>query len=260
MVMQSYEVSDSIVVFDSGVGGLNLLAKCVNLMPEKHYFYISDNRNVPYGNRSANEVYNLVISALNGIESLNPQALVVACNTATALCIDRLRARFSFPVIGIQPAVKQAAAVGGRCLVLATEGTVNSPSFLSLASRFSDLNIRVVGCKLLASFVEENIFNLPEVLPPGLLPELCVDSVVLGCTHYAFVSRQIAELYSCPVYDGIEGTANRCLKICGMSDHYLPRVGKADHFNFNELKITFIRGETTKNEKILKYLFGLMAK
>ena len=260
MVKQSQGSSDVIVVFDSGVGGLNLLAQCVKLMPEKDYYYISDNQNVPYGNRPADEVLRLVLAALDGIESLNPQALVIACNTATALCIDNLRARFSFPVVGIQPAIKQASKVGGRCLVLATEGTVHSSSFFSLAARFPDLETVVVGCKSLASYIEENIFNLPAVLPDGLLPNVKADSVVLGCTHYSYVAQQISEFYSCPVFDGIVGTANRCSEICGMSDHQLPRAGVFDHICYNKLKITFLRGNNKKNEQIIKYLFSIMSK
>lgn len=260
MVMQSKHSSDAIVLFDSGIGGLNLLFQCIRRMPEKEYFYISDNENVPYGNRPADEVLHLVLAALGGIESLHPQALVVACNTATALCIDKLRARFSFPVIGIQPAIKQAYKVGGRCLVLATEGTVHSNSFHTLASRFPDFQMDVVGCKRLASYIEQNIFNLPDVLPDKLLPDVKADSVVLGCTHYAFVAQQISKFYSCPVFDGLEGTANKCFEICGMGDHLLPLLGQSAHPDYNKLKITYLRGDSEKNSKIFKYLFDLMSK
>lgn len=258
MVIRDCRRPSPIVVFDSGIGGLNLLAQCVIRMPELPYYYVSDNGNVPYGNRPAEQIYELVLAALNGIEELNPRALVVACNTVTALCIDSLRARFSFPVVGIQPAVKQAYRAGSRCLVLATEGTVNSKSFCSLVARFPDMNTEVVGCKGLADYVEKNIFDLPTVLPEGLLPAVNADSVVLGCTHYAFVARQISQYYGCPVYDGLGGTANNCSKICGMSDHLLPPMGIFDHVDYNKLKITYLRGNAQKNERIFKYLFDIL--
>lgn len=246
----------AVVVFDSGIGGLNLLYECAKRMPRARYFYASDNDNVPYGNRSAEEILSLTLKTLEGIERLNPALLAVACNTVTARCIESLRQRFSFPVVGIQPAVKQAEEVGGRCLVLATEATVNSQAFKNLLKKFAPEEAVTVACHGLADYIEKNIFSLPERLPDGLLPEIKVDSVVLGCTHYAFVKRQIERLYHCPVFDGMAGTADHCAKICGTSDHLSPFTGKTDHLCYNKLQITYLAGNRAKNEQILKYLFA----
>lgn len=249
--------SDAVVVFDSGIGGLNLLCACAARVPCAHYYYISDPANVPYGNRPREEIMRLTLAALDGIEELNPAALVVACNTVTANCIDELRQRYSFPVVGIQPAVKQAAAHGGKCLVLATNATVKSPSFLNLVNRFAPPDTRVAGCENLASYVEWNILSLPDELPRELLPDFKADSVVLGCTHYAFVKRQIERRYGCPVYDGIEGTAAHFSEIMGITDHQYAKNGDFRPLDEKQLKITFKSENYEHYTQIMKYLFSI---
>ncbi|MCM1437929.1 MAG: glutamate racemase [Roseburia sp.] len=248
---------DSVVVFDSGIGGLNLLYACAKRVPQAEYIYIADSAHVPYGNRPPEEIMRLTLAALGGIERFNPRALVVACNTVTANCIGRLRQIFPFPVIGIQPAVKPAAKAGGRCLVLATRATVNSPSFLKLTEMYAPESATVVGCEGLAEYIESNVLNLPPVLPDGLLPDVTADGVVLGCTHYTFVKKQIAERYNCPVYDGTEGTAARFCEIVGMSDHFQPRKGIFDRLPLNKLKITFLTEKSEYYSQIMKCLFSI---
>lgn len=243
---------DSVFVFDSGIGGLNLLYECAVRVPTAHYYFISDNVNVPYGNKSAEEIYRLTRKALEGIEEYSPAALVIACNTITAHCIGELRKDYPFPVIGIQPAVKPAAKHGGKCLVLATESTVHSESFTSLVARCQGAEFKVVGCRQLAEYIESHIFDLPPNLPSGLLPDVKADSVVLGCTHYSFVKKQIEEYYSCPVFDGATGTADHFAEIVGMSDHFNTFLGKTNHLAVDTSKITFLRGNNDKNAAIFR--------
>lgn len=257
METQNSNPNGAVVVFDSGIGGLNLLYECVRSAPQFHYYYVSDNVNVPYGNKSPDEILHFTLAALSGIETLSPRALIVACNTVTATCIDKLRQQFAFPVIGIQPAIKQAAKAGGECLVLATKSTVNSPSFLSLVSRYGNKNTHVVGSENLAGFVEENVFRLPDKLPEGLLPDCRADCVVLGCTHYSFVKRQIEGKYNCPVFDGIAGTAAHFCEIVGTDDHLQPLTGNFAHLPTEKFKITFYRGNNERNKHIFKCLFNL---
>jgi len=211
---------------------------------------VSDGNNVPYGNRSKQEILALTLKALEGIEELNPTALVIACNTVTANCVQDLRVRFKFPVVGIQPAVKQATEAGGRCLVLATQATVASPSFMRLINSTANSDAVAVGCKGLAEYVEENVLNLPDELPKGLLPEEEADCVVLGCTHYLFIKKQIEAKYHCPVFDGIGATADHFAKIVGTADHSKPPLGKIDHLGSKKPNITFIGGNYDKNSQI----------
>lgn len=255
MERQTGRAKRSVVVFDSGIGGLNLLFECVKRVPDAQYYYVSDNDNVPYGNKSSREILRLTLNALKDIKEFNPAALVVGCNTVTARCIDELRNIFPFPVVGIQPAVKSAGEVGGRCLVLATRSTVQSQPFLNLVARFAPQSTQIVGCEQLAEYIEQNVFTLPYVLPEGLLPETEADSIVLGCTHYAFVKGAIERRYGCPVFDGMAGTADHYAKIVGISDHFFPPTGKIDRHTYSKLQITFLGGNCGKNSQILKYLF-----
>lgn len=245
----------SVVVFDSGIGGLNLLCACAARVPHAHFYYISDEKNVPYGNRPPEEIMRLTLSALEGIDELNPAALVVACNTVTANCIDGLRQKFSFPVIGIQPAVKPAAQLGGRCLVLATAATVHSSSFLKLVNRYAPADTVAVGCERLASYIEQNVLALPEELPEGLLPDIAADSVVLGCTHYTFVKSQIERRYHCPVFDGTEGTAAHFSEIVGITDHSHTENGDFRPLHEKQLKITYMCLNSDRYAQIMKCLF-----
>ncbi len=234
----------TVCVFDSGIGGINLLHECAKKLPCVNLYYYADNYNVPYGNRTDGELFPLVEAAFEKISRVNPAAAVVACNTVTARCIDYLRKKYTFPIVGIQPAVKPAVKVGGKCLVLATEATVESTAFKNLVARFPESDITAYACRELASFVEENIFSLPESLPSKLLPHFSADSVVLGCTHYAFVRKQIEKAYRCPVFDGMLGTADHLKQILGISDH----------FYASERKIAFFGGDFNKNSNIFDKL------
>jgi glutamate racemase len=102
----------------------------------------------------------------------------------------------------------------------------------------------VYPCTGLAEYIEENIFNLPEKLPQGYLPDVSVSSVVLGCTHYIFIEEIIKKYYSCEVFDGIVGTADHLANILGIGDHSFK----------NYQKITFKNGNCTKNRDIFRHL------
>lgn len=242
------------VFFDSGFGGLNLLHECVKRLPDVTYYYISDSEHVPYGNRSGEEILSLTLSALKGIEELNPSALVIACNTVTAKCITALRAKFSFPVVGVQPAVRVASRFGGKCLLLATKATVESESIKTLLAECS-VDVMPVACVNLAAYIEENIFSLPQRLPHGLLPKEEADVVVLGCTHYSFVKKQIEEMYSCLVVDGTAATADHFAKILGTTDHRRPQIGKSDHKAPKKPNIVFLGSDNVINEQVYRKYF-----
>ncbi|MGN1061075.1 MAG: glutamate racemase [Candidatus Coproplasma sp.] len=239
-----------VVVFDSGIGGLNLLYECACRVRDVDYYYVSDSANMPYGNRGREEILSLTLNALKAAEELKPVALVLACNTVTANCISNLRERYSFPVIGVQPAIKSVAGASDNYLILATNATVNSPEFNGLLYKYNASHACVRGCDGLAKYIEDNVFNLPEKLPDGLLPDVKADCVVLGCTHYAFVKKQIESHYGCGVIDGIGGTADHFAKILGTVDHSAPLLGKIRHFGNKVVNITFLGGDFEKNSQI----------
>lgn len=235
-----------ICIFDSGIGGLNLLYSCAKYSPNLDFAYFADNYNVPYGNMSADELYARTFNIFKEIEKLNPAAAVVACNTVTALCIEGLRAEFPFRILGIQPAVKPAAAEG-ECIVLATSATANSPSLKNLIAKHGRGRTSCIACPQLAGYIEENIFSLSKEKILSMLPDVCAGEVALGCTHYSFVAPVIKSRYNCRIWDGAEGVAANLCKILGFFDHQ----------RNTPQKIEFLSGNARKNaeiyEKLLKF-------
>lgn len=241
------KVSNPIVcLFDSGIGGLWLLYECVRKLPDVDFVYFSDNNNVPYGSLPQDRLVKLVDSVFNEISKLNPAAAVVACNTVTSRCIDYIRNKYSFDVIGIQPAVKQAAEVGGKCLVLATPATAESKSLHDLIDKYGKGIVETVACPDLAQYIENNIDNIDEEYIKSILPRMECDSVVLGCTHYIYIKEIVKAFYKCPVFDGIEGTAK----------HLAMKLGKDNSNIHRAQKITFNGSFAGKNHKIFRVIIS----
>ena len=216
----------TVCFFDSGIGGLWLLFECVKKLPKVDFIYFSDNRNVPYGSLEQDELIELTDSFFSKISEFNPSAAVVACNTVTARCINYLRTKYSFEIVGIQPAVKPAMAVGNRCLVLATPSTAESESLHDLVNKYGKGKVKIIACQDLAKYIENNYANIDEEYVKSRLPRVECDSVVLGCTHYIYINEIVKSFYNCQVFDGIEGTANNLVRKLGINDHLEPRAQK----------------------------------
>lgn len=245
--------------FDSGIGGIGLLIRCARLLPDADFFYFADNDRVPYGNLSAETLFERAEKVFSEMEKLNPSAAVIACNTVTAVCAGRLREQFCFPIVGIQPAVKPAAEEGRRCVLLVTPATANSPSLSALVQKYGKNVTEVVACPHLAPYIEQNIFSLDEVEVKSALPEIRAENVVLGCTHYAFIAKIIEKSFSCRIFDGAEGTSNRLLSILGISDH---RGGFWGDFSGDFAlspppAVCFRGGNPAKNEAVYRYFWRL---
>lgn len=198
-----YRKEDYIAVFDSGVGGISVLRQLRKLMPEENYVYYGDSANAPYGSRTTEEVRALTLDAAERLTSEYPvKALVIACNTATAAAIETLRQKYAdLIVIGIEPAVKLAADhfPGGRLGVMATEVTLREEKFDHLMHRFDrECTITKIPAPGLVQLIEAGKSDTPET--DALLHKLLdpyvgkLDALVLGCTHYPFVSRRIGKV------------------------------------------------------------------
>jgi len=241
--MESIKNNPQVCFFDSGIGGISLLYECVRRLPHVDFTYFADNSRMPYGSLTQNEMIGCVEEKFDEIKKLNPSAAVVACNTVTAQCIDYLRKKYEFNIVGIQPAVKPAAEKG-RCLVLATPSTAQSAALYELVKKYGQNRTQVAACPELAAYIEKNIFNLSEEKIFAYLPDFQADAVVLGCTHYVFAEKAIQAFYGCPVFDGIEGTAAHLEEILGICDHQAARAQK----------ITFIGGDYAKNRSVFNYV------
>ncbi|MBR6323191.1 MAG: glutamate racemase [Lachnospiraceae bacterium] len=227
-----------IAVFDSGVGGISVLAELIRRMPQESYLYFGDTANAPYGSRTSDEVRMLTHKHIGTLLSEGAKAAVVACNTATGAAIASLRETYpDVPMIGIEPAVKPAAEAfpHGRILVMATPVTLSSGKFRNLSERWAgEAEICPVPCRDLARMIEGGIVTgdiLEEYLHKELDEPLShgADAVVLGCTHYPFVREVIRKVTgSLPLFDGGPGTAReteRRLRERGMlSDRKTPGI------------------------------------
>ena len=198
-----YTRDDYIAVFDSGVGGISVLRQLRKLMPEENFVYYGDSANAPYGSRPTEEVRRLTLAVAEKLTKEYPvKALVVACNTATAAAIKVLRKTYpDLIVVGIEPALKLAAdsCPGGRLGVLATEVTLREEKFDALVHRFDqDCTVYKIPAPGVVNLIEAGENDSPQMM--ALLEKILapyvgkLDALVLGCTHYPFVARNIASI------------------------------------------------------------------
>ncbi|MDI9520858.1 MAG: glutamate racemase [Bacillota bacterium] len=185
--------------FDSGLGGLSMLAYARHHLPNEHFLYLGDSANAPYGIKSDTEVLELTKSAVAQLVDLGIKALVVACNTATGIAINALRAQYDFPIIGLEPALKYANDThkDGLILVLATPLTLESAKYAALYEKHGQ-RARSLPCPGLMDFVENEDLDSQELhhyLNDLFEPyqNIKIDSVVLGCTHYVFLRHAMAQ-------------------------------------------------------------------
>ena len=206
-------------VFDSGVGGISVLRRLLEVLPNEKYLYFGDSINAPYGVRTEEEVRQLSLAAMEKMVARGIKAFVIACNTATAAAVEALRAKYpDFIIVGIEPAVKLAADrhPGGHIGVMATPGTLKSPRVLGLIDRFrGDCQIEMLPAPGLADLVEANKQNGPEgeaLLRPWLEPLVGkLDALVLGCTHYPFAEEMLQKILGehTELLDGGPGVARQ---------------------------------------------------
>jgi len=189
-------------VFDSGVGGLSVWREIVRLLPWADLVYVADQAHCPYGTRSADKIRGLARAIAAFLLAHGAHVIVVACNTASAAALHPLRARLQVPVVGMEPAVKPAAARtrSGHVGVIATPVTFQGALFASLLERFAqDVEVHMQVCPGLVECVEAGALDAPatDALLRGCLQPLLdarIDVLVLGCTHYPFLLPAIAQV------------------------------------------------------------------
>lgn len=228
--------SDSpIGVFDSGIGGLSVLQALHAELPHQRYVYVADSGHAPYGEREPQHVIDRTMAAAEYLVARHGiQALVVACNTATAIAIHLLRAEHPhLPLVGLEPAIKPAAqhSRNHRVGVLATRGTLQSEKFRVLhASLAQQAEFVLQPCDGLAGAIErqdeERIATLSAQYasalgPCGTTPG-CIDTVVLGCTHYPLITSRLRALLG-PDVAMIESGA----PVARQTRRVLPHIGDA---------------------------------
>lgn len=209
-------IKGGVAFFDSGIGGLNVLAACLFSGLSAPVYYFGDNARAPYGNKSKEELAPFVFEAFDRFASLKVGAAVIACNTVTALFIDELRTRYPFPIVGCVPSIEAAAKHGGEIFVLATSATVNSARMHALIEKtgkeYPNATLRLTACEKLAGEIERHIMENGYDFTP-FLPVGNPTSVVLGCTHYGYIRKEIEGFYGCNSYDNAGETAKKLAQI-----------------------------------------------
>jgi glutamate racemase len=207
-------------VFDSGFGGLTVLKALLELIPGADYLYFGDTARLPYGSKSVETVARYAVEAAQFLEAHEAELLVIACNTATALALDRITAAAHVPVVGVvTPGAAAAAAISKnkKVVVIGTEATVSSHAYRK-ALEAEGLEAREKACPLLVPLVEEGWEKHPvtEQVARIYLDEAFADgfgdadTLVLGCTHYPLL-KQVLRRVAPPhvnIVDSAESTAH----------------------------------------------------
>jgi len=192
-------------VFDSGVGGLTVLAELHRRLPEEATVYLGDNARAPYGPRPADEVSRFTLEAVDWLLARDVKLLVLACNTATSRALPEVRERSAVPVLGVvRPgAVAAAAATRAREVgVIATTGTVESGAYHdAIVEADAAIDVAQLACPELVPMVEAGILDgrraesvLRAYLEPLHAAHPRMDTLLLGCTHYPLLRGPIERI------------------------------------------------------------------
>jgi glutamate racemase len=223
----------TILVFDSGLGGLTVLREIVAARPDAHYVYVADDAFFPYGHHSEEQIISRVVPLVGElIETHAPDLVVIACNTASTLVMAHLRAAYTVPFVGTVPAIKPACASSKtkRVSVLGTKGTVKREYTKGLIRDFAQgCEVTLVGSPELAALAEAALGGAP-IADADIAAEIApcfvgapadtsarTDTVVLACTHYPLLLDRLAALAPWPVdwIDPAPAIARRVVDLIG---------------------------------------------
>lgn len=254
--------NNPIGLFDSGIGGTSIWKEIHELMPNEDTIYLADSKNAPYGQKSKEEIIHLSSKNTEFLLNQNCKIIVVACNTATTNAIKELRAKYSVPFIGIEPAIKPAALHSKTQTIgiLATQGTLNSELFHQTAQQFQDTKIIEQIGHGLVPLIEEGKINSPQIkqlLNNYLQPmiEANIDYLVLGCSHYPYLLPQIKKILPkhIKIIDSGEAVAKQTKNI-------LSEKNNLNQENHQPKNIFYTNANPTVLEKILKHNYPVIKK
>lgn len=239
--------SPYILVIDSGLGGLHILAKCKKLTPSSNFLYIADDKNLPYGSKSKNQIENAIYSIYARFKKYYKiSCIVIACNTATACAINSLRQKINIPIIGTEPNTKTPTSLNYKnIIVLATPTTAESARFKRLLNN----NCNVLICKNLATEIENCFLLNAKIDYTSLFNQIVsknADCIVLGCTHYNFIEKKLQSL-NLPIFDSLIGVAKQ-----------VRLLSKPTNIKNGKTIILTTSQNQTKQNKYLKYYKQLL--
>jgi glutamate racemase len=225
--------SPTVLIFDSGLGGLTVHREVAVARPDAHLVYAADDEAFPYGPMEETKLVARVTAVIGAlIERHTPDLIVIACNTASTIVLPELRARFTLPFVGTVPAIKPACAASAskRVSVLGTEATVSREYTRALIRQFADgVDVTLIGSARLARFAEAELRGQP-VDDAAIRQEIAgcfidgddrrTDTVVLACTHYPLLQHRFRQSQPWPVtyLDPAPAIARRVGQLLGPAD------------------------------------------
>ncbi|QCX33408.1 glutamate racemase [Caloramator sp. E03] len=211
-------------VFDSGIGGLTVVKEIMKILPNEDIIYFGDTARVPYGSKSTETITKFSFQNTRFLMSMNVKAIVVACNTASALSLEKLQDEFKIPIIGvIEPGANMAvkATLTNRIGIIGTEGTIGSRAYEKAIKKLKpEAELFAYPCPLFVPIVEEgwaqtevSLLVAKEYLKP--LRQLNIDTLVMGCTHYPLLTNVVSEVMgkSVKLINPAEATAAKLKEI-----------------------------------------------
>ncbi|MDX1961488.1 MAG: glutamate racemase [Leptospiraceae bacterium] len=211
-------------VMDSGMGGISVLNELATEVSSCDYIYFGDLANSPYGNKDREQVLKFVENSISFMTEKGANAVVLACNTATSAAVAHIRANHSFPIFGMEPAIKPAIEENPneKVAVLATSLTLKEEKFSTLGKTLNaGEKLFPINCDGLATLVDrEDIAGAREFLLPIFenLEKEQIQTIVLGCTHYVLLKPIILEWNkNVKIYDGNTGTTRHVKSSLGVS-------------------------------------------
>ena len=222
-------MKNPIGLFDSGIGGISILEKLKQLLPNENFIYLADNQNCPYGSKSKKEIISLSKKNCEKLIELNCKIIIIACNTSTTNSIKKLREIIAIPIIGIEPGLKPAIhyTKTKNIGILATKKTLGSELFFETLNqnRIDDIHIHEQIGYELVNLIEEDSHskqNLQKILEKYLVPMINknIDCLLLGCTHYNHIKDIIEEIIpvDIKIVDTIAPVNKRALNILKSND------------------------------------------
>jgi len=251
--------------FDSGVGGLTVLREVIRRLPEESTVYLGDNARAPYGPRSDDEVKRFSAECLDQLAARDVKAIVVACNTSSAVALNDLRLRYPVPILGVVRPGASAAALAtrsGRVAVIATPATVRSHAYFQhIKDENPFIEVTELATPELVPLVEAGQLDGPlveEVVRRSLAPltdaaEDGLDTLLLGCTHYPLLSPLIGRLMGANVaiIDSASATASALAHLLDIQALAAPAGSAAEH-------VQLTTGDVDRFDAIASRLFGNM--
>lgn len=196
-------MQQAIAILDSGVGGLTVASEVMRQLPKERLIYFGDTERAPYGPRKPDEVIAFTEQVVHYLNQFHPKMIIIACNTATAVALERIRSQVPVPVVGVIHPGARAAVKKTRTNVvgvIGTEGTIRSEAYNRALLEISpEMIVHSKSCPQLVPLVEEGLFDTAlarDIVSRSLAPlnEIELDCLILGCTHYPFLQATISEV------------------------------------------------------------------